>query len=108
MAKAATKKPMTKSELLNAISEDTDLTRRDVKAVFESLEKNISRSLGRRGAGMFTLPGPGQDREAPRSGAQGPQGRAQPLQARRADGHRGQAGHDEDQAAGAQGLKDMV
>ena len=58
MAKAAAKKKsMTKSELLNAISSDTDLTRKEVGAVLESLSGHISKSLGRRGPGMFTLPG---------------------------------------------------
>ena len=58
MAKAKSKsKSMTKSELLNAISEDTDLTRRQVSEVLESLSAQIKRSLGRRGPGMFTLPG---------------------------------------------------
>ncbi len=58
MAKAvAPKKSMTKSELLNAISADTELTRRQVSEVLESLSSQISRSLGRRGHGMFTLPG---------------------------------------------------
>ena len=57
MAKAAAKKSMTKSELLNAISAETDLTRKDVNAVLESLSHQISKSLGRRGPGMFTLPG---------------------------------------------------
>ncbi len=51
------KKSMTKSELLNAIVADTDLTRRQVSEVLESLSGQISRSLGRRGPGMFTLPG---------------------------------------------------
>lgn len=57
MAKVAAKKPMTKSELLNAIATDTDLTRKDVNAVLDSLGAQISKSLGRRGAGAFTLPG---------------------------------------------------
>ena len=57
MAKAVAKKPMTKSELLNAIADDCDLTRRDVNAVLESLGEQIERSLGRRGPGVFTLPG---------------------------------------------------
>ena len=57
MAKAAAKKPLTKSELLNAISTETDLTRKEVSAVLDSLTKQISKSLGRRGPGMFTLPG---------------------------------------------------
>jgi nucleoid DNA-binding protein len=48
---------MTKSELLNAISDQTDLKRREVSSVLDSLSQQISRSLGRRGAGSFTLPG---------------------------------------------------
>ncbi len=54
---AATKKPMTKSELLNAISNETNLNRREVSAVLDALSAQISKSLGRRGAGAFTLPG---------------------------------------------------
>ena len=54
---AATKKPMTKSELLNAISDETHLNRREVSAVLDALSAQISTSLGRRGAGAFTLPG---------------------------------------------------
>jgi len=54
---AAAKKPITKSELLNAISNETNLNRREVSAVFDALSAQISRSLGRRGAGAFTLPG---------------------------------------------------
>lgn len=63
MAKAKAKaakaagKPMTKSELLNAISNETDLTRRDVSSVLEALSGQIAKSLGRRGPGAFTLPG---------------------------------------------------
>ena len=56
-AKSAPKKPMTKSELLNAISAATSLTRRDVSAVLDALSGQIAKSLGRRGAGAFTLPG---------------------------------------------------
>jgi nucleoid DNA-binding protein len=58
MAKAvAKKKPMTKSELLNAISTETELTRKQVSTVLDSLSGQVGRSLGRRGAGAFTLPG---------------------------------------------------
>ena len=58
MAKAsAAKKPMTKSEILNAISEETELPRKQVGAVLDSLSDQISRSLGRRGPGVFTIPG---------------------------------------------------
>ena len=58
MAKATTpKKSMTKSEILNAISDETELPRKQVSAVLESLNGQISKSLGRRGPGVFTLPG---------------------------------------------------
>ena len=56
-ATPAVKKAMTKSELLNAISDQTDLKRREVSSVLDSLSQQISKSLGRRGAGSFTLPG---------------------------------------------------
>lgn len=48
---------MSKTELVGKIAEATDLTRRDVSAVLESLSGQIERSLGRRGPGVFTLPG---------------------------------------------------
>ena len=58
MAKAAApKKAMTKTELLTAISLETELTRRQVSEVLESLSTQIGKSLGRRGPGAFTLPG---------------------------------------------------
>ena len=54
---AAPKKPPTKTEILNAISDETQLPRKDVNAVLTSLSSQIAKSLGRRGAGAFTLPG---------------------------------------------------
>ncbi len=53
----AAKKPMTKTQLLNAIGNETDLSRRAVSGVLDALSAQISKSLGRRGAGSFTLPG---------------------------------------------------
>ena len=51
-------KPPTKSEIYASIAEDTGLTKRDVAAVFDSLAKQIKKSLaGRSGSGLFTLPG---------------------------------------------------
>jgi len=47
--------PPTKSEILSTISKDTDLTRQQVAAVFESLNGVIKKSL--RSAGAFTMPG---------------------------------------------------
>ena len=55
MAKAT--KPLTKSQLMAAIADDCDLSKKQVVAVFESIAGNIKKSLGRSGAGSFVLPG---------------------------------------------------
>ena len=58
MAKSSGKaKPATKSEVLTTISEQTDLTKRDVGAVFEALSDVIKKQLGKRGPGVFSVPG---------------------------------------------------
>jgi len=55
---ANTNKPPTKSEIYAKIVEDTGLTRKDVAAVFESLNGQIQNNLGGHDApGMFTVPG---------------------------------------------------
>jgi nucleoid DNA-binding protein len=56
MAKAAKKAP-TKTEILQAIANATDLTKKQVAAVLDSLTKEIEKALGSRGAGVFALPG---------------------------------------------------
>ena len=56
MAKAAKKAP-TKSEVFTNIAEKTGVAKKDVAAVFESLAGEIKKSLGRSGAGQFTVPG---------------------------------------------------
>lgn len=45
----------TKSEILNQISKDTGLSRRQVGSVFDSLSGVVKKSL--RSNGLFTLPG---------------------------------------------------
>lgn len=45
----------TKSDVVNQICKDAELSRKQVAAVFESLNGIIKKSL--RGHGMFTLPG---------------------------------------------------
>ena len=45
----------TKSEILNQISKDTKLSRKQVSSVLDSLSGCIKKSL--RGNGMFTVPG---------------------------------------------------
>lgn len=57
MAKTATKKAPTKSEVLNNIAEATDLSKKQVAAVFEALAAEIKKNLGSRGPGAFTIPG---------------------------------------------------
>ena len=58
MAKAtAVKEPLTKSQLLSAIAEETGLTKREVTAVMESLSAQIERHVKKRGPGQFTMPG---------------------------------------------------
>ncbi len=54
---AALEKPLTKSQLMAAIAEDTGFTKKDVAAVMESLTKCIVKHLKARGPGSFTLPG---------------------------------------------------
>ena len=53
----AVKTKMTKTAILNELSEKTDLTRKQVAAVLEELETLIERHIKKRGAGEFTLPG---------------------------------------------------
>lgn len=53
----AVKKAPTKSEILAHISDKTCLTRKEVSGVFEELEVLIKKNLGRRGPGVFTVPG---------------------------------------------------
>jgi nucleoid DNA-binding protein len=57
MAKAATKKAPSKTEVYTSIAEATELSKKDVAAVFDSLQGEIKKSLGRSGAGSFTIPG---------------------------------------------------
>ena len=55
---ANSKKPPTKSEIYSKIVDDTGLTKKDVAAVFDSLNGQIKKNLGGRGApGMFSIPG---------------------------------------------------
>lgn len=56
-AKAAPKPP-TKSEIMSNIAEATELTKKDVAAVFEALTAEIEKAISKRnGPGQFTIPG---------------------------------------------------
>ena len=48
---------MTKAQLFTAIAEDTGLTKKEIAAVFESLQDQMTRHLKKRAVGTFTLPG---------------------------------------------------
>ena len=54
--KAATK-VRTKSEVYGGLAEAADLTRKQVATVFEGLSDMIKMDLGKRGPGIFTVPG---------------------------------------------------
>ncbi len=57
MAKAAAKKPPTKTEIYASIAESTGLSKKDVGAVFEALNDEIGKALSKKGPQTFTLPG---------------------------------------------------
>ncbi len=50
-------KAMTKSAVYTELSTSTNLTRKQVSEVFDALSKLIKREMGKKGPGMFTLPG---------------------------------------------------
>ena len=56
-AAAAGKKPPTKSEILTHIAEETELGKKDVAAVLDSLTTLIGKNIGPRGPQTFNLPG---------------------------------------------------
>lgn len=56
MAKAAGKPP-TKTEIFSNIAESTELSKKQIAAVFEALQDEIRKALGRGGPGAFSIPG---------------------------------------------------
>ena len=56
MAKAAGKPP-TKTEVFSNIADSTELTKKEVAAVFDALQEEIRKALSRNGAGAFSIPG---------------------------------------------------
>ena len=57
MAKAAVKKPPTKTEIYAAISEATGVAKKDVGAVFDAMTEEVAKALSKKGAGQFAIPG---------------------------------------------------
>lgn len=48
-------KPLTKTQIITNISEETELSKKDIAAVFDALSDEIGKSL--KSAGQFTIPG---------------------------------------------------
>lgn len=57
MAGKSTAKPMSKTEILAALSEDTGLSKKEVGSVLESLSGLIAKNIGKKGPGLFSVPG---------------------------------------------------
>jgi nucleoid DNA-binding protein len=54
---ATTAKAATKSEILANIAESTQLSRKQVSGVFEALSEQIKFAVGKKGPGIFAVPG---------------------------------------------------
>ena len=50
-------KPATKSEILACIATTTELSRKQVASVFDALSGCIKNAVGKKGPGVFALPG---------------------------------------------------
>jgi nucleoid DNA-binding protein len=56
MAATAAKAP-SKSEILAGIAEETQLSRKQVASVFDALSTQMKNALGKKGPGLFVVPG---------------------------------------------------
>jgi len=54
---AAPAKAMTKTEIVTALAEGTGLSKKEIVSVFDELSTLIGKNLGRRGPGIFNMPG---------------------------------------------------
>jgi nucleoid DNA-binding protein len=50
-------KQLTKSEILNSISQTTELSRKQVASVFDAFGELARKNVGKKGPGVFVLPG---------------------------------------------------
>lgn len=57
MVKKAAAKSLTKSQILNSLTESTGLGKKEVQSVLDALTGLISDSVGKKGPGAFTIPG---------------------------------------------------
>ncbi len=56
-AKGTTAKPMSKTDVLNTLSEQTGVARKDVGKVLDGLADLIKSQLGKKGPKVFNVPG---------------------------------------------------
>ena len=54
---ATSAKPASKSEIIDGIAGSTQLSRKQVKSVFEALSDQIKSAVGKKGPGVFAVPG---------------------------------------------------
>jgi nucleoid DNA-binding protein len=57
VAKASGKKPLSKSQVIGNISDETGLAKKEVSAVMEALTGQIRKSISKNGPGVFNLAG---------------------------------------------------
>ncbi len=55
--KPARAKPKTKAEVYTALAEKTGVPKKDIDAVFKGLHEIIVKELGKKGPGVFQIPG---------------------------------------------------
>jgi nucleoid DNA-binding protein len=53
----ASTKPATKTEVYGALADKSGLSRKQVASVFEALHDLLGKELGKKGPGLFTIPG---------------------------------------------------
>jgi nucleoid DNA-binding protein len=54
---AEKKKALTKSAVYQEVSAETGLTKKEIASVFDALTSLIKHEVGKKGSGVFTLPG---------------------------------------------------
>ncbi len=52
-----TAKPMSQTEVVNALAETTGMSKKEVKTVLDELTTLIEKNLGKKGPGVFAVPG---------------------------------------------------
>jgi nucleoid DNA-binding protein len=50
-------KPATKTEIFGSLADKTGLSKKQVSSVFEALHELLGKELGKKGPGLFTIPG---------------------------------------------------